>query len=488
MIPSIWAADRVDRLVLLEWQEDEPAPVLDALMPQGLPPAAVLVVRRVAVVAAPVSVPSAVAAEVADASRLAARPVAGAVDPAAEAALFADEAELLACYLVAIRARRLGDWIWSQLASMLPPPVVDAVVGDPAVPLAGVVVALEEWRCADAVLGDLLPAGQLVLLHALAVQHDLWVRPVGPPAPAPTPSLDESGAAAPTGVASAGPPAAYDVGRRGSTIPVVVVTGAGFVSSVVSLVELLLGRTERRSVAGMPVQPAPVSRPEVRDDKPAAGPDDPEPRADVPGSHAPTVERARDRLREDRRAEGARSDPQPHGREGPPVDVSPGPDSDDAVDGVRIGLAGMFYLVNVYTRLDLRAFGLVDAVPWDVVDGLARAVVEVEQHDVDPVWLALQALAGRSPGEPPAPDVLVRCATAMSPALDDLALEPGEPTLAELVAVPGRLVVDRTHVEVFVALDAVDLAVRRRALDADPGWVPSLGRVIRFHFVEPAAP
>ena len=76
----------------------------------------------------------------------------------------------------------------------------------------------------------------------------------------------------------------------------------------------------------------------------------------------------------------------------------------------------------------------------------------------------------------------------MSPVLDDLALEPGEPTLAELVAVPGRLVVDRTHVEVFVALDAVDLAVRRRALDADPGWVPSLGRVVRFHFVEPAAP
>ena len=68
--------------------------------------------------------------------------------------------------------------------------------------------------------------------------------------------------------------------------------------------------------------------------------------------------------------------------------------------------------------------------------------------------------------------------------LDDLALTPEEPTLAELVAVPGRLVVDRTHAEVVLALDAVDLAVRRRALDADPGWVPSLGRVIRFHFVD----
>lgn len=43
-----------------------------------------------------------------------------------------------------------------------------------------------------------------------------------------------------------------------------------------------------------------------------------------------------------------------------------------------------------------------------------------------------------------------------------------------------------THLDVLFALDQADLAVRRLGLDADPGWVPWLGRIVSLHFV-PAA-
>lgn len=41
-----------------------------------------------------------------------------------------------------------------------------------------------------------------------------------------------------------------------------------------------------------------------------------------------------------------------------------------------------------------------------------------------------------------------------------------------------------THTDVVLPLSAIDLAIRRLALDVDPGWVPWLGRVVRFHYVE----
>jgi hypothetical protein len=42
-----------------------------------------------------------------------------------------------------------------------------------------------------------------------------------------------------------------------------------------------------------------------------------------------------------------------------------------------------------------------------------------------------------------------------------------------------------THLDVIFSFDQVDLSVRRLGLDADPGWVPWLGRIVNLHF-EPA--
>jgi hypothetical protein len=54
--------------------------------------------------------------------------------------------------------------------------------------------------------------------------------------------------------------------------------------------------------------------------------------------------------------------------------------------------------------------------------------------------------------------------------------------LGSLVLRPARLALTPTHADVFFALDAADVRVRRAGLDIDPGWVPWLGRVLAFHY------
>jgi hypothetical protein len=57
--------------------------------------------------------------------------------------------------------------------------------------------------------------------------------------------------------------------------------------------------------------------------------------------------------------------------------------------------------------------------------------------------------------------------------------------LAYLLLRPGRLVVTHWSAELTWPLAAVDIALRRAGWDQDPGWVPWLGRVIRFRYGEP---
>jgi hypothetical protein len=57
--------------------------------------------------------------------------------------------------------------------------------------------------------------------------------------------------------------------------------------------------------------------------------------------------------------------------------------------------------------------------------------------------------------------------------------------LASLVLRPAQLAATRSHIDVFFALNATDLRVRRHGLDLDPGWLPWFGRVVAFHFDRP---
>jgi hypothetical protein len=44
--------------------------------------------------------------------------------------------------------------------------------------------------------------------------------------------------------------------------------------------------------------------------------------------------------------------------------------------------------------------------------------------------------------------------------------------------------VSRTHIDVDFRLSQADVRIRRVALDVDPGWVPWLGRVVQFSYLD----
>jgi hypothetical protein len=59
----------------------------------------------------------------------------------------------------------------------------------------------------------------------------------------------------------------------------------------------------------------------------------------------------------------------------------------------------------------------------------------------------------------------------------------GNISLRDVVRRPGRVTLTRTDLDVTLALDAVDIRIRRIGLDLDPGWLPWFGRVVRFHYL-----
>jgi hypothetical protein len=54
--------------------------------------------------------------------------------------------------------------------------------------------------------------------------------------------------------------------------------------------------------------------------------------------------------------------------------------------------------------------------------------------------------------------------------------------MRRIAARAGRIVITRTHVTIVFALHSVRLDVRNAGLDLDPGWLPRLGRVVRFEY------
>ena len=55
-------------------------------------------------------------------------------------------------------------------------------------------------------------------------------------------------------------------------------------------------------------------------------------------------------------------------------------------------------------------------------------------------------------------------------------------SLRRLARRPGLVRASATHLEVIINARFVDVNLRRAALDLDPGWVPWLGKVVRFEF------
>lgn len=502
-VASLPVGDRIGRLALLGWPECEPPPHLEGLTPPGVGERAILLVRRVVVVSEPWNVGESVQGELAEAARTAVRPHRGLVPPDSEAVLFADAAELLACYLLSLRRAGVApEWVWAQVAGSLPPPEPAAVLRDPATPVSAVVAVLDGWDRLDEAVGGLDAAGALRVVEALAEQHGLWVRAVEAPDPPPAGSTYTSGESRPAALPAA---PAWELGRLGSDVVLgVVVADDGFAASLGSLGRVLLGRDPGLPVVRPPSRAVVVSSGSTSPTRspvttggspgvPVAPPAEHEERED-PEAAAPTGADRVHLLQRQTGAPGRDAGIDAAGRVSAPPSAPAAPDAVRLEDeGVATGCGGVLYLVNPYRRLDLAAaglVGLVQAAPWDVLEGLGREALGAVDalDDGDALWDVLAALAGRSAGKRPGPEVLDGCRAALDGIVADLALGPDEPRLGELLLVPGYLRVDHANLDLVAPLDAVHLSVRRRALDADPGWVPELGRVVRFHFVGGGSP
>jgi hypothetical protein len=60
--------------------------------------------------------------------------------------------------------------------------------------------------------------------------------------------------------------------------------------------------------------------------------------------------------------------------------------------------------------------------------------------------------------------------------------------LADLVRRPAEVALSRTHADLVFDHRQADLRLRRAGLDLDPGWVPWMGRVVTYHYVQRGRP
>lgn len=185
---------------------------------------------------------------------------------------------------------------------------------------------------------------------------------------------------------------------------------------------------------------------------------------------------------------------------------------DDAF--IVTNLAGSFLLIGAMERLGLlhiveSTWGLDSEVGgWRVLAALTRACLNnPADHEDDAIWLLFDRLAGgpsahlrdaddfvvpgqwrESLGEPTSDQSPPDTPAWLQPILPWFQLllaELGFPASAietEVLARRGRVWADRTHIDVELPLQDVSLAARRAGLDKNPGWVPTLGHVINFHF------
>lgn len=198
-------------------------------------------------------------------------------------------------------------------------------------------------------------------------------------------------------------------------------------------------------------------------------------------------------------------------REGVPErQVAPGPagarvhpEDESAAGGRFTACAGLFFLLPVMERLGMSRWlddhpSLLEAgFPARLLQSMGERV-GLEPHD--PLWLALEEIGTHEPlpaltawpeavrallATPPPRGALDSPVDVWLAAVRRWCRRNARMGLISAIRRPGRLFASRTHLEIGFHVSQLDLRIRRSALDVDPGWVPWLGRVVRFHYLDP---
>lgn len=151
-------------------------------------------------------------------------------------------------------------------------------------------------------------------------------------------------------------------------------------------------------------------------------------------------------------------------------------------DGFPTGLAGVFYLVAALRQIDSEQTYPWGDARWALLAAMARQLTGDAR---DPIWSFLFHLAGLDP-DPDQPFPSGELAGQASQAYRRITeeLEMSKDDLSELMAARGLVQFATTHIDVRIPMRRISIVARMRGLDADPGWCPELGWVIRFHFEE----
>jgi hypothetical protein len=464
----------------------------------GLPRSAILVVRRIEASLSG-DPPRVVGVDLRGVAANAHRPLAAPPPGDCDALVFADEAELLVCLCRDIAGGRPLGWWWTAVLGRVVPAVgsldrrTAMTAGFGRLPHAIPAAAAVAPRAVARAAAEMLPHEVLRVMGAMAEAHA-------------APKLAEV-------IRTAWHQALASVygGMPGSTVvmPLDVPTSSSSPRLAghrnMDVVEVLVETAQRlwrdpataRSAAAAHalarrLSPAsPVVASPMRAEPNGAGPVEPVvPPAPASGLSTPPGPVAPPRTArgapEAAAAGGVRptSPADVTGRDGEPGDLADGDVDDRMVVSTAYG--GAFYLLNLLERLDVpdsatpRGEAGALLTRWGVFALVVRTWPDVE--DDDPLHAALDDLAWpdrHRDDHEELPDVgpwVAQVVDVLIASLADAGLEP------DVVAVPARVEVGGFSVRVHMALDDIDLGVRRAGLDRDPGWVPALSRVVELLF------
>ncbi|HEV7505502.1 MAG TPA: hypothetical protein VGS07_11365 [Thermoanaerobaculia bacterium] len=154
--------------------------------------------------------------------------------------------------------------------------------------------------------------------------------------------------------------------------------------------------------------------------------------------------------------------------------------------------AGVFFLLNVGIALGLYSdftSPVQCGISLDIWDFLALMGAEIADLEDDPIGPLLATLANRKDEEPPGADFVPPNDQSMSEWLDTtverirdrLALA-GIEDPSRVIRRYGRITTTPAHLDVYFSLAAHPIEIRLAGLDRNPGWIPAAGRHVAFHF------
>jgi len=158
---------------------------------------------------------------------------------------------------------------------------------------------------------------------------------------------------------------------------------------------------------------------------------------------------------------------------GPAAD--PGPAEDTALPhGLEFTTSwgGVLFLINALQRLDIEALlaGAEAPTGWRLLHDLGVAF-GMPKDEALAIFLVTQDLDTRAP-----PDLIAELALRLE------ALYRADGPWPLPLTQNAKLRATETHLDLDLATAEIDGVLRLSGLDLDPGWVPWLGRVVRFHY------